>query len=285
LGALYSITTIGSLASQALSQDQDAVVWGSTSRGIFLHLASGWIVFLSFERFRGPLTLNGDPNPSLFQAIGPGLSARIRSKTLHFDTLGIEIATQNARIWSAPPRSSTSLDSPAARFERIENIHRNVSKVLADCPSVGLLPETLPASLDSASIIRQIEKSLGLGEGLTPAGDDLALGFLLALNRWGDLLCPNLDVPDINQRICQAAPHKTNTLSAKLIECASLGQADERLIFTLDGILSGSPNPDTCVSHLSSWGHTSGACAFAGMALAITGKSQRSPSPVVRLVK
>ncbi len=273
MGTQYSITTLGSLASQALSTDQDAVVWGSTSRGIFLHLASGWIVFLSFERFRGPLTLNGDPNPSLFQAIGPGLPVQIHSKTLHFGSLRIEIATHNAQIWSAPPRSATSLNSPAARLERIEYIHRNVNKVLADSPSAGLLPEALPASLDSASIIGQIEKSLGLGAGLTPAGDDLALGFLLALNRWGDLLCPDLDLPEINQKICQAARRKTNTLSANLIECASLGQADERLIYALDGILSGSPDPDTCVSHLSSWGHTSGACAFAGMALAITGKT------------
>jgi hypothetical protein len=278
LGTQYSITTIGSIASQALSQDQDAVVWGSTSHGIFVHLASGWVVFLSFDHFTGPLTLNLSLSPSFFQAIEPGLAVRIRSTSLHIDTLEIEIATHNTQIWSAPPRNPTSLDSPAARLERIEYIHRNVSKVLAVSPSAGLLPETLPTSLDSASIVGLIERSLGFGEGLTPAGDDLALGFLLALNRWGDLLCPSLDAPEINQKICQAARCKTSTLSANLIECASLGQADERLIVALNGILTGSPDPETCAAHLLSWGHTSGACAFRGMLLA--NALQISPAPV-----
>jgi hypothetical protein len=133
----------------------------------------------------------------------------------------------------------------------------------------------ITASPDISRIIATLETYLGLGEGLTPAGDDLVLGYLLAINRWGDLLYLDLDISRINQAIRQAAYQKTNTLSANLIECASLGQADERLVLALDGILSGEPDPDTCIAHLLSWGHSSGANALTGMSAAITGQLPR----------
>ena len=274
MGAQYSIASLGLIAGQALAQDQDAVVWGNTSSGVFLHLASGWLVFLSFDRFRGPLTLNSSTqeaslSPSLFQQLKAGSPVPIRSKTLHFDSLGVEIAAQGAQIWSAPPRVAVEPAALAGRFDRIAYIHRKVSPVLADSHIPGLLPASVPAaSLDVVSVARLLEENLGLGPGLTPAGDDLVLGFLLALNRWGDLLYPALDVLELSQSLSQAARRRTNTLSANLIACAALAQADERLILALDGILTGSPDPDACLAHLLSWGHTSGACAFEGLRLA-----------------
>lgn len=282
LHAPLSITSSGAIARQALAQAQDATVWGTTSRGIFLHLSTDWMIFLSFDPFRGPLTLNSDLGSNIFQDLRPGMIVRVSNRTLHFDTLGIEILIGGSVLWSAPARNAASPTSLTGRFNRIEYIDQKVLNARESNLSYDLLADRLIAanrekslvfpvdnSHDISRISARLEKGLGLGEGLTPAGDDLALGYLLAINRWGDLLSPDLNVPEINQTIRQAAYRKTNTLSANLIECATLGQADERLISALDGILTGEPDPDTCITHLLSWGHTSGANALVGMAMAL----------------
>jgi hypothetical protein len=117
-------------------------------------------------------------------------------------------------------------------------------------------------------MVSTLEQFLGFGPGLTPSGDDLVLGFLLAVNRWGNLLYPNQDVQSINRVIQQAAYRKTTILSANLLSCVTKGQADERLVLAMDGIMTGKPDPDTCISHLLNWGNSSGVYALIGMALA-----------------
>jgi len=268
-----SITSLGAIARRAIAQAQDATVWGVTSRGIFLHLSSGWVIFLSNEQFRGPLTLNSNLSSRLFQNLRPGLTVNICSNRLIFNTLEIEVDTDSAVIWSALAPRTVSPASLAGRFDRLKSIYRKVRAARGDTLSGKLLSDSMIAGRPAISrITTALENYLGLGEGLTPAGDDLVLGFLLAINRWGDLLYHDLDVHKINIAIQQAAYQKTNTLSANLIECASLGQADERLVLALDGILTGEPDPETCITHLLSWGHTSGANALTGMKLAITGQ-------------
>jgi hypothetical protein len=114
-------------------------------------------------------------------------------------------------------------------------------------------------------VIAALVADLGRGPGLTPAGDDLALGFLLALNRWGDLLRPDLPIEPINKALVGAARQRTTTLSASLIECAARGLADERLVAALDGLVTGNLAEDRIVEYLQSWGHTSGAAVMQGM--------------------
>jgi len=267
-----SITSLGAIARRALAQAQQATVWGVTSHGIFLHLSSDWVIFLSFEQFRGPLTLNSNLSPLLFQNLKPGSTVITGPNTLNFDSLGIEVNTASAQVWSASARETTSPANLAGRFDRLEYIYQKVLAARqASIPS-DLLADSIIALSPVISGARTVlEKCLGRGEGLTPAGDDLVLGYLLAINRWGYLLYPDQDGREINQTIRQAAHRKTNTLSANLIECASLGQADERLIQALDGIMTGEPDPDACVAHLLSWGHTSGVHVLVGMTRAITG--------------
>jgi hypothetical protein len=278
----FSITNLGAIARQVLAQAHKATVWGVTSGGIFLYLSSDWVIFLSFEQFRGPLTLNSNLYPLLFQSLKPGSTVSLSSQTICFNTLGIVVGIDCTAIWSAPARKAASPANLAGGCDRLKIIW---PKVLAarDCAFPGnlLSKSMVPASPDFPNISAALEKCLGLGAGLTPAGDDLVLGYLLTINRWRDLLYPNLEVNEINQTIRQSARRMTHTLSANLIECASLGQADERLILTLDGILTGEPSPDTCVAHLLSWGHSSGANALTGMSLAIRGASVPAVTPAV----
>jgi len=110
---------------------------------------------------------------------------------------------------------------------------------------------------------------LGQGTGLTPAGDDVILGCLLALSRWGHILSPYLDLQALQQPLISQAYRQTTLLSANLIECAASGQADERLLLALDGIFTGQPSTEQCAALLLGWGNSSGCDALVGMGIAI----------------
>ncbi len=278
------ITSLGAVARQALTQSQEASVWGVTSQGIFLHLAAGWVIFLSFDAFKGPLTLNLTLCPALFNELKPGSPVAIYSNKLSFSALGLEIDMNQAEIWFAPPRLTPSPTDLAGRLDRLKVVNHRVLAARPDVISSDLLSVAPDATRpDFLKISALLEKYLGLGEGLTPSGDDRALGYLLALNRWGDLLYPDLDVLEINRFLRQAARRSTNTLSANLIDCACFGQADERLLLALDGILTGAPGPAECVAALLSWGHTSGASAMAGMSAAIAPGMSATIAPAIAL--
>jgi len=269
--ARLSITGLGAIAAQALAQDQAARVWGVTSRGIFIHLAADWVIFLSFEPFRGPLTLNIRPNQAVLQNLKPGQAIQVSDSNLHFDAAGVIIQTSGRAPWSVPERPPVSPIALAGRFERLKLISQPILALVDDPLIQQVFAETTSRpDPNGLHISNSFENNLGRGEGLTPAGDDRALGFLLALNRWGDLLCPRLDKVEVNRSLTQAARCKTNSLSANLIECAARGQADERLIWMLDSLLTGQPDPTACAGRLLSWGHTSGLNALLGIAQAIT---------------
>jgi hypothetical protein len=111
---------------------------------------------------------------------------------------------------------------------------------------------------------------LGWGEGLTPSGDDFLIGLLLSLNRWRDVFLPNADTGSLNSKVVETAYQKTATLSANLIECASLGQGDERLIEAIDFMMCGYHRGDEVVTNLLNWGNSSGVDAFVGMSVALS---------------
>jgi hypothetical protein len=117
---------------------------------------------------------------------------------------------------------------------------------------------------------------LGYGEGLTPSGDDFVIGFLLSLNRWQDLLWLPAEISSLNHEIVETAYQKTTTLSANLIECASLGQGDARLIDAVDYLICGSVRRNNIVTNLLKWGNSSGVDTFLGMAVAFSAVDESS---------
>jgi hypothetical protein len=149
------------------------------------------------------------------------------------------------------------LKEPAAAESRLPGDLRAIQRALA--------------ARDGGLLVAALDPFLGWGPGLTPSGDDLAAGLLLALSRWGKELYPGWKYSDAGAEIVKAAQLKTTTLSAALIVCAFQGQADERLVQALDGVLTGSPALERCAELLSSWGNTSGGDALVGMGLVVLG--------------
>jgi hypothetical protein len=219
------------------------------------------------------------------------------SGQLLFPDAGISIATDGSKVWEPAPRQK----SPADSVDRQKRLNYITEEALLRKPGVGfssLLPGVLklsvekheiPASLfpiyeNITNLQRYIHEGklplvgeilcnfLGFGEGLSPSGDDYITGVLLSLNRWKDVLLPNEDLSNLNHQVVETAYQSTTTLSANLIECAVLGQSDERLINAIDYLMCGGGQKDEIVTDLLYWGSSSGVDAFAGIATALSAR-------------
>lgn len=286
-----TVTEIGIIAHTKLAKETEASVMGITSRGLFLLLSSGWVLFLSPDIYRGPLTLNFSSGTDDFSFLSSGLPARVYPDHIAIPDQRLVIHTGQAAPWQAPPLPTVVLPLSQRKlklalvarqllarhsgsdfsvlipvvlgFEETDKAQGNPVYPLVKRLQLALREGRL------APIADCLEATLGLGAGLTPSGDDLTAGILLALTRWGHILAPDLKIKTLAEDVVQRAYRKTTTLAANLIECASQGQANERLILALDGILSGHADAPTCADYLAGWGHTSGLDALTGMALAM----------------
>lgn len=264
----------GAAALTALSASRAAVVLGATSRGWFLLLDGQAVVFLSVENYAGPLTLNlpgGLPT-----GVTPGATVELTAGRIDFPKLSFFIDYAQAEPWRAPnpPLARPDPDLPA----------RVAAGLLRQRPAAGLAPlvrealdlpvppGTLPgdefAALHApvrALFSRPADPTpllislLGAGRGLTPSGDDLVGGWLLARARRGEPFSGASD-------LLQAARRRTGALSTCLLAEAAHGEADERLLTAADGVIGGG-DAGEIVAALLAYGASSGIDAFLGMLL------------------
>lgn len=292
---------IGSVAWDVLRDDQVVIVSGMTSRGIFLSTTSRWVLFVSAESSRGPLTINLQEDPLPYASLHTGMVVHVSKECLCFSESGISIILEQVPVYSAqlPPEVILKTDLAVARIHSVLDSMSTNSRFLQASPLLSAFialvsdmtelraskSQTPPFKTDpyspaldflyqslklraSESCRTALTNFLGLGQGLTPSGDDLVIGFLLAINCYR-LLCPWLTRIEFNPPIIAAAYQRTTNLSANLIECAASGQADERLVDALDGLLSPRMDLNACLSQLANWGNSSGLDALVGMGLVL----------------
>jgi len=281
-----SACSIGSLAHQSLLKEKSANVLGSISKGLYLLTPGQRVIYISYEIYRSPLTITLMETPPTVVSIEPGERVKISSASIDWIDEKISLSFANAKIWSAPEAPEIR-ELPASRFQRLLEITTKVSAVKGQLgftplllPILGLpkgdeLPEELNPvwlkiqpllenlpNLTITRIFDRLNGLIGYGRGLTPGGDDLLTGFLLALARW------DYKISELGQAFSRAAYQRTTTLSANLIECAANGQADERLIRVVDAVVTGTRPLQPCVDNLLGYGNSSGADVLAGIALA-----------------
>jgi hypothetical protein len=104
----------------------------------------------------------------------------------------------------------------------------------------------------SPSFVPDPDRLAGRGSGLTPAGDDLLIGFVAGLRLLHDRA-------DEAHRIATSAAQLTTALSATLLRHAALGDLPEPAHAALE---RADPHP------LLDFGHSSGAAVLLGLALA-----------------
>lgn len=240
------------------------------------------------------MTINVPGPPNLLSTIDAGSEVELNPEQIRFAKYEITLQLDKAKIWSIhkPDLPPTSENDRKGRLTHL------AEKVYFQRPGVGLSP-LLPLLFGDSEnpsgknhlnhgideyqkdLIGQVtagkplplnetlRRFLGRGSGLTPTGDDLILGLTLALNRWNSLLLDTKDPFLINRTIMAAAYGSTTTLSANLIECATLGLADERLITSLDWIMTGAGRINEVTKGILGWGSDSGIAALVGMGIAM----------------
>lgn len=279
---------IGQAAWQALSGAACGSVAGVTSRGVLIKTDSSWVIFLSHEAECGPLTINLRRCPPGWNTIRPGSPVLLHENCISFTEAGIGVPLEYAVSW-VPPQRPARAQSLAQQHEYLLEIARQILAQRRGAGLSGALAALLPIAGDASgetsdaifllktsllqadlqAALSALEQLTGLGGGLTPSGDDLIAGLLLAYNRWRDELRPRVDLEGFNSTVVQMAYQKTTLLSANLIDCAAQGQAGCRLLAALDGALSGNASPQACAQALLQWGNSSGCDAFTGMVLAV----------------
>jgi hypothetical protein len=292
---LTNAVNIGSMTFESLTDVQSGTVFGVSARGIFIKTASKWLNFISFERFRGPLTINLHPEHGLIPNIKTGMELEISPQNFIFPEAGWIVSIQEAEKWLPQPPSNP----PSSTADQQARLISLASKIMetnsnsgfaplipnlfdsedhANLSNLGLQPIQrrvldLLVELNSSQGIpdsKAVINLLGSGSGLTPSGDDFVIGLLLALNRWKVVFFNLAALDQFNHQIVEAAYHKTTTLSANLIECATLGLGDDRLIDALDWLICGSEQESDPGEDLLSWGSSSGIDVFVGYVAALS---------------
>jgi hypothetical protein len=290
----YQAVSIGNIAHESLATEQEGSVMGITSRGIFIKTADKWLKFLSYEDYRGPLTINLPFSEASLLPIDQGTKVLTSLNMIIIPEASVEISIQDSEVWQ-PQSFSVPAMPRDERRSRLISVAKRIPEGKKDAGLAPLLPRLLniadqvdtrhPEYTTLGRNILQLQgevksapgipplnsviKLLGSGAGLTPSGDDFVIGLLLAFNRWKEAFFDLPDLEDFNQQIVDAAYHKTTTLSANLIECAARGLGNERLIETLDWLVGGHDREPGISDGLLSWGNSSGIDVLAGYVVAL----------------
>ena len=293
-----TITHLGSFAHKILQRGTKGIVTGISSRGIFLQPEDDLTLFLSREKFRGPLTINLGGDLSSLQNIQAQTPINFKPSVINFpdENLTLNLPQMSPQDPGLPAGSnklttariaeiSKMIPIPAGGNEFLPLIEMASTGKTKPLPGVPGFSDKLDLVLNTGKIFQiylqaeSLANLLGLGPGLTPLGDDFILGVLLTLNRWGHLLSPDLagfqtgdslshpnqTLKTLNQDILEQAWDKTTRLSASLLTCAAAGAADDRLLKVLDSFFLEVNLAQEDLNNLLQWGNSSGIAVLAGM--------------------
>jgi hypothetical protein len=219
------------------------------ARSCYLALDGRIVAVVSAELHNGPLNLVVTPTPP-FSGLSVGAPA---SSTAH--------RVQVADAWDIVLDGAIAWDPALGRFDRAAHdaLHNHLRAltdlIAAEAPAGGLArvsveraggvltPLEQSASLglrDLSSGLRRANRSqvargahtlAGLGPGLTPSGDDVLVGCLLAL-----AALPYMDGASVREAIASSARHRTTQISTAYLDAAARGEASEawhRLVATM----------------------------------------------------
>lgn len=237
----------GFAARQALAPGRRGKVIARFERSFYVATGGGLACIGGMGLGRGPLNVLV---PGL--AALPKLNDRLictRSE-LRFSS-GLSFPIQGAVLWRPVPAP----DFRRGALPRIKRIFPRQSAALATWIAQG-------ASGDAPEAVASL---IGMGNGLTPAGDDLIGGALIALHALGK----NGIADRLGKWALCLSRTRTNRISRAHLQCAASGEGHEALHHALSAILAGRTSLEKELSALERIGHTSGMDALSGALLAL----------------
>ena len=172
----------------------------------------------------------------------------------------ITINTANAKLWNPRP------DWETLHARRNDILNQLMSLSVPECQVS--IPNSLVSKLSYALIEAEISSAkavtsqlAGLGQGLTPSGDDILMGAIYAV--W--ILHPPEVADALAKEIANFAAPLTTSLSAAWLRSAGRGQAGILWHEFFDALLNANTGRIyTAMDKIISIGETSGTDAFAG---------------------
>jgi len=190
----------------------------------------------------------------------------------------VRISMHGAQTWRA-----TAV--PRADASRIADIPLQQARGMFALPHPGAaaLQGWLAAGAHGAAP-RAASALIGLGPGLTPAGDDLVGGALIALHA----MRRRALAARLGAWALRLARSRTSRISRAHLACAARGEGGVALHALLNAWLAGRRVPTRELAAVDAIGHTSGWDAAAGVALVLEllrlrrTPRARSPAPAIR---
>jgi hypothetical protein len=170
---------------------------------------------------------------------------------------------------SAPLEGFAFLLAPGAREDAPLLSHAGAAAALAAWIAAAARAECADSSEPSAPlppVPPGTAALVGLGPGLTPAGDDLLGGALAALHAAGRAGIAGT----LAAWVLPLAQHGTSRISRAHLACAARGETGEAVHGMLGALLAGGADLEDPLARVAAVGHTSGWDALAGAALAFT---------------
>jgi hypothetical protein len=237
---------------------------------------------------RGIRLASGLPRDVRLQA---GMRVRIDPQRLSFDDASIEVKLSAARLWAPElrpgmwDRHGNSLDAAlTVRKLLCREAARSGSEFLAQALRLQRPPTTLAVRVsaildrlgpavsggDRTGALNAVSQLIGLGPGLTPAGDDFIVGWLVGLM----LLAKTPGDCEFLHAMCtgvEGLRFATTSVSSQHLDDACALLFSERLSDLCVAIAVGAPAPRLAsrVSAQLAVGATSGADAAAGLMFAL----------------
>jgi len=295
-GITVSATSIGRPAVDVLAQGKEFIIRGVTSRGIFVSVDEKAIIFLSRERFKGPLIVNLPWDPIVLDQIAIKAEGKVCPHGFRFLYPDLFIDLSSAETWSAvnlwspiPPPGSTANRSQISGFLNLLQSRASAPNEMIAAARQAINPATLPQPDDgdeTSKYIHQVYRAVqandltalqsaahylaGRGRGLTPSGDDFLLGLV-----YGLFMLPyrfQVIREPASAMIVATVKKRSTLISANLVECAAAGEVDERLGTAFQAMLHPELPPDAAIRGILGWGSSSGMDATAGMSVIIAGE-------------
>jgi hypothetical protein len=161
---------------------------------------------------------------------------------------------------------------PAAGFEALA---RHVAAQPAAGPFEPALATALGAFQAGGDVVG-LATLVGVGEGLTPSGDDVLVGVLAGLDASREI---GRDAGVLRERLCGALERgtsRTTRLSAQMLDAAAAGFYAEPVLGVLETLASPRPGVkalERAVAALLAVGHRSGADTLRGVVAGLTARS------------
>jgi hypothetical protein len=295
---VFSTQCCGFYAAKILAGNSAAQVIGVTKKGTFIQTEGHQILFVSGEVFCGPLTINLSSMINFKSLFSLGEKCALQKDRIVFNNVTILIEA-NTPIWQPPPIYFTEegWQDVYHRFKHLTAtlvtayqggmflpfLEKALRRSAGEYSSRALYEENLSGLLPSlesdqpGDLSQRLLGLIGLGSGLTPAGDDFLVGFLLASHYLNQIAPSSASEKELQDHIVLTARRKTTTLSAALMQCAAEGAADERLMNALDWLAQANADIQQIRADLLSYGSSSGIDSFAGILAAILLFSTQSP--------